>query len=168
MVLRRDIGGIKEVVQLEQLFAAGHAFISEHGGAGLFVNGIVLGLQLANHLVHDAVHPHRLVRRAGNDEGRTGFVNENGVNFVNDGIIVPALHQLMPIKLHVVAQVVKAEFVVGSVGDVRFILLLAFAVVQTVNDDAGAQAQKAIELSHPGRVAPGQIVVDSNHVYALA
>ena len=168
VVLCGDVGGIKQIIQFEHLFAVGHALIGEHGGAGFFVYGIVFGPQLAHHLVHNPVHAHRLVGRAGNDEGRTGFVNKDGVHFVNDGIVVPALYQLVPIKLHVVAQVVKAEFVVGAVGNIRFVLLLALVVVQAVNDDACAQPQETVKLTHPGRVTLGQIVVDRDHMHTLA
>ena len=34
--------------------------------------------------------------------------------------------------------------------------------------DAHGQSQKPIELAHPARVAPGQVVVDGDHMHALA
>ena len=37
-----------------------------------------------------------------------------------------------------------------------------------MHDDARAQAQEGVEFAHPGRVARGQVVVDRDHVHALA
>ena len=65
------------------------------------------------------------IRRAGDDERRTGFVDEDGVHFVDDGVMVAALHQLLGVEFHVVAQVVEAELVVRAVGDVRAVRFLA-------------------------------------------
>ena len=81
---------------------------------------------------------------------------------------MPALHQLVGVEFHVVAQVVEAEFVVGAVSDVGVIGFLALFVGQAVNDDAGGQAQGVVQLPHPLGVAAGQVVVDRDHVHALA
>src|SRR5437660_303015 len=40
-------------------------------------------------------------------------------------------------------------------------------VVEFVDDHAHAQAKKAVELSHPLRVAFGQVIVDGDYVYAI-
>jgi hypothetical protein len=55
---------------------------------------------------------------AGNDERRARFVDQDGIHFVDDGEVVAALHAVFQAELHVVAQVIEAEFVVGAVGDV--------------------------------------------------
>ena len=72
------------------------------------------------------------------------------------------------LELHVVAQVVEAELVVGAVGDVGPVGHLALLVVQLVLDDADPHAQEAVEAAHPLRVAAGQVVVDGDDVDALA
>ena len=59
-----------------------------------------------------------LVGGAGDDERGAGFVDEDGVHFVDDGVVVAALHAILDFELHVVAQVVEAELIVGAVGDV--------------------------------------------------
>ena len=73
---------------------------------------------------------------------------------------MPALHAILDAELHVVAQVVEAEFVVGAVGDVGAVGVLALLVVQVVHDHAHAQAQELVEAAHPFRVALGQVIVD--------
>ena len=168
MVLGRDVGWVKKVVQLEQLFAPGHAFIGEHGGAGLFVNRVVLRGELTDNVVHSAVHAHRFIRCAGNDERRSGFVDEDGVHFVHNGKIVPALHQLVGVELHVVAQIVKAEFIIGAIGDILGVFGFALFVIKAMHNNARAQAEEFIQLAHPGRVALGEVVVDRDHMHALA
>ena len=48
-------------------------------------------------------------------------------DLVDDGVAVPALHHVLEPVLHIVAQIVEAELVVGAVGDVAVVLVLAFA-----------------------------------------
>ena len=88
---------------------------------------------------------------------------------------------------HVVAQVVEAELVVGAVGDVGGVGLLAvtgrrlrqalvFGDSQSgskrkalvVLDAADGQAEGVVDLAHPLGVALGQVVVDGNDVDARA
>ncbi len=47
-----------------------------------------------------------------------------------------ALHAILDVKLHVVAQVVESELVVGAVGNVSAVGLLPLLVVQLVHDHA--------------------------------
>ena len=72
------------------------------------------------------------------------------------------------VELHVVAQVVEAELVVGAVGDVAGVGGLALLVVEVVLDDADRQAEEAVDAAHPLGVAAGQVVVDGDDVDALA
>ncbi len=74
----------------------------------------------------------------------------------------------LQLELHVVAEVVEAELVVGPVGDVAAVGDLALLVGELVLDDADRQPEESIDTSHPFRVAPGQIVVDGDDVNALA
>ena len=60
------------------------------------------------------------------------------IHFVDDGEDVPALDHVLHAVLHVVAQVVEAELVIGAVGDVAVVGLLALLVVEPVHDDADA------------------------------
>ena len=82
--------------------------------------------------------------------------------------IVPALDHVLEPVLHVVAQIVEAVFVVGAVGDVAGIGLLALGIVEPVHDHADGQAEEGIDLAHPAGVAAGEVVVDGDDVDALA
>ncbi len=72
-------------------------------------------------------------------------------------------HILQPI-LHIVAQVVEAEFVVSAVGDVARVGFLALAIIHAVHDDASRKAEEVVDLTHPLGVAFGEIVVDGDNV----
>ena len=76
-------------------------------------------------------------------------------------------HVLQPV-FHVVAQIVEAEFVVGAVGDVAGIFVLALLVVEPVDDDADGEAEELVDLAHPFGVAAGEVVVDGDHMNAAA
>ena len=56
--------------------------------------------------------------RAGDDQRRARFIDQDRVDFVDDGEAVAALDHVAQRVLHVVAQIVEAELVVRAVGDV--------------------------------------------------
>jgi len=127
---------------------------------------------LLDQLGHDAVDAdiqlRRLVGRAGDDQRSTGFVDQDGVDFVDDGVMQATLEAVGPRHGHVVAQVVEAEFVVGAVGDVGSVRGALVAVRHARVDHTDAQAQPVVQATHPGRVAAGQVVVDGDDVHTLA
>ena len=79
-----------------------------------------------------------------------------------------ALHHVGLVGHHVVAQVVKAELIVGAVGDIGIVGGPAGIAVHALHDQADSQPQPAVELAHPLAVALGQIVVDGNNVHPFA
>ena len=79
-----------------------------------------------------------------------------------------ALHHVLEPVLHVVAQIVEAELVVGAVGHVARIGGLALVVLQAVHDGADGQPEETVDLAHPLGVALGEVVVDRDDVHALA
>ncbi len=124
-------------------------------------------------MAHDAVDLEvqvgRLLGQAGDDQRRARLVDEDRVDLVDDGVVeAPLRVEILQRELHVVAQVVEAELVVGAVGDVGTVGLAALGVVHLVQDAAGGQAEEAVDLAHPLDVAAGQVVVDRDHDHALA
>ena len=55
---------------------------------------------------------------AGNDQRGSGLIDQNGVNLIDDGIMQVTQHQLFLINDHVVSQVVKAQFIIGHIGNI--------------------------------------------------
>ena len=112
---------------------------------------------------------------AGNNQRRPRFVDQDRVHFVDDGVVEHLelgalavdgghsngfdgpLDALGDPELHVVAEVVEPELVVGAVGDVGGVAGPALAVVQIVHDHADAQSPGPCRSgpSTPSRAWPG-------------
>ena len=146
---------------------------------GYLLAGIcqILCSQLALH-IHQTLHQ-RLVlleelvvalgHRTRDDKRRTGIVDQHRVHLIDNGEVVLALHKILGILSHIVAQIVETEFVVGTEGDVCQICLTALGAVGAVLVDAiYAQPVEHVDGTHPLRVTLGQIVVHGHHVYAVA
>ena len=171
----------------EHLLGLGHAALGQRDRLVLLVDDVVAGgferfalfglgvalddgarLELGDDAVDLVVQVGRFLGRTGDDERRPRLVDEDAVDFVHDREVVLALDVVRELELHVVAQVVEAELVVGAVGDVGGVGHLPLGVVQIVLDDADRHAEEAIDPAHPLRVAAGQVVVDGDDVNALA
>jgi hypothetical protein len=87
-------------------------------------------------------------------------------DFVDDGEHMAALDHVLQPVLHVVAQVVEAQLVVGAVGHVAGVLAAALVVVEPMHDHADRQAEEAVDLPHPLGVALGEIVVHGHDMDA--
>ena len=107
-------------------------------------------------------------RRTGNDERRPRLVDEDRVDLVDNREVVAVLHDVLwPLRHAVVAKVVETELAVGAVGDVARILGAPFLGVHRVLDTADSKTEKLVEVSHPGRVAAGEVVVNRNELDVL-
>ena len=103
--------------------------------------------------------------RAGDDERRSRLVDEHGVHFVDDREYVAALHTLVELHNHVVAQIVEAELVVRAVRDVVEIGLATVKRARLgIVDASDAEPQVSVDMAHPLRVTPGEIRVHRHQV----
>ena len=149
-------------------FVKGEVSGLDHAFAGARVGFAFLLGQLRHNLVHGDIHRGVVFCLPADDQRRTGLVNQNGVHLIDDGEVQPALHPVCSFVDHVVAQVVKAIFVVGAVGDVAAVGCLLFFARHVRQIDADTQAQKVVQLAHPLRISAGQVIIDRHHVNALA
>ena len=109
------------------------AFLGQRDAAVLLIDRIVAGgvflagLLALDHFAADqagddavdlVIFVGRFLAGTGNDQRRAGFVDQDRIDFVDDGEVMSALHAVRDAELHVVAQVIEAELVVGAVGDV--------------------------------------------------
>ena len=181
VVLHVPVFRVGDVADAEDLFDLLPAFVGDGDGAGFFVDDEVtgpdFGLEIFDELalfelrddgVGCCIFICRFIGGAGDDEGGAGFVDEDGIDFVDDAVVVAALDLIGELELHVVAEVVEAELVVGAVGDVGGVGGAALAVVEVVDDDADGEAEEAVDLAHPFGVAFGEVVVDGDDVDAVA
>ena len=161
--------GVVEVGHAEQTLDLGDTGLGRHHGALFEVDFVVLvAHQRAGNGGELVVELGRVRGRTRNDERRTGLINQDGVDFVDDGVVVAALDHLVTGTGHVVSQVVKAQFGVGAVGDVALVgdtLLLELLQVRT--NPADGQPEPTVDLAHPVRVTGGEVVVHGNDVDAF-
>ena len=185
VVQQGGVLNIHQVVYMEVGFRFLHAVLGQGGGAGLLVYdkvavigglGVLLLVHFGNlyHLqgagegVGLAIQIGGLLALTADDQGGTGLIDQNGVYLIYDGKHMAALHLLLLVLDHVVSQIVKAHLIVGAVGDVAVVGLLALLIGLFVNDQAYAQPQEPVQLAHPLGVTLGQVVVDGDNVYAAA
>ena len=158
-----------QVVDAEIVLDLGDARIKDADDFLLFVDLIVLvTVELQNQARELAVPAgHVALGRTGDDQRGTSFVDENGVDLIDDGVVVATLYEIGLLPRHVVAQVIEAEFVVGAVGDVGVVLLATLRRLLVGDDAAGAHAEEAVDTAHQLGLVAGQIVVDGDDVDAL-
>jgi len=104
---------------------------------------------------------------AADDQGRARLVYQDGVDLVNDAVVVLGLDLLLKRPFHVVSQVVEPEFVVGAVCDVGIVGEALRLGVHVRQDYPDAQTQELVDGPHPLRVSTGEVVVDGDNVHPL-
>ena len=88
---------------------------------------------------------HVALGRTGDDQRGTSLIDKNGVDLIDDGVVMATLYEIGLLPRHVVAQVIKTEFVVGAVGDVGVVLLATLRRLLVGDDAAGAHAEEAVD-----------------------
>ena len=185
VVVQRGVGGVGQVLYMEELLGLGDAGGGQRCGFGLFVHNVVcidvgvlfllvihlhnnLFLQAGDEHLRHIVHLGGLFTLTGDNEGGTGLIDEDGVHLVHDGEAVTPLHQLVGVDAHIITEVVEAHLVIGAVSDVGGISLLALRGSKAVDDQTHLQTKEAVDLAHPFGVALGKVIVDCDHMDALA
>ncbi len=136
--------------------------------AGLLVLLVVGGGEPRNDRVDTAIELGRILGRTGDDQRRARLVDQDRIDLVDDRVVEGPLDHGVHVVLHVVAQVIEAQLVVGAVGDIAAIGLGALLVGHVVHDHAGREAEEAVDLAHPLGVALGKVVVHRHDMHALA
>jgi len=168
VVLHVPVFGVGDVADAEELLDLLEALVGDGDGACFFVDHVVAGprfgfegfnelalFELGDDGVGYCVFVCRFIGGAGDDERGAGFVDEDGIDFVDDAVEVAALDLVGDFELHVVAEVVEAELVVGAVGDVGGVGFAALLVGEVVDDDTDGEAEEAVDFSHPLGIALG-------------
>ena len=172
----RDVEDVVEVALLDDPGLPQHvlnplgARLGQRDRADLLV--LVIGLGVGDEHLHDDIHPPVKIRAvlggAGDDERRPRLVDQDAVHLVHDAVgEIPLGHVLQPV-LHVVAEIVEAELVVGAVGDVGGVGARRCSSSSPCTMTPGRQAEEAVDLAHPLGVAAGKVVVHRDDVDALA
>ena len=177
-----DVGGVVQALAFAQQADLRHQFfdllmsvLGERRLLGLLVHRVIAGTVLGflPHQPRDQridldVKLGAFLRGPGNDQRRARLVDQDRVDFIDDGEGQFALYAILEPKRQIVAQVIETEFVVGAVGHVAGIGRALFVGRLRVLDDADVEPEEAEHRAHPIRVALRQIFVDGDDVHALA
>ena len=69
---------------------------------------------------------------------------------------------------HIIAQVIEAKFVVGSIGYISRVCALLVPMFHLGKDDAHADVEKPIDTPHPFGIALREVIVHGNQMNSLA
>ena len=163
-----------QIFRIIQIFHMKHffhlcnpGFCRSHGFL-FFIDGVVfIFFQMRHQLGHDIVIICRFLTGAGNNQRCTSFIDKNRVYFIDQAVMKGALHHLVQGGNHVIAKVVKAEFIIRSVGNIGIISNLSLLEIQVMDNEAYGKAEEFIDLSHPFAVALCQVIIDRNDVNAF-
>ena len=187
VALLKEAAGDK-VAFLEDFFYFKHSLVGKGDPAGLLVqlvvslDGLSLGLvgivagggilfhlgELAHELVNLVELEGVVLAGTGDDEGGAGLINQNRVNFVHNAEGKVPLNLLTGVNLHVVTEIVKAQLVVGAVGDVAVVGELSGGIVHAGDDGAHRHPKVGVHRPHPVGVTLGKVVVHRHYVDTTA
>ena len=160
---------ITQVIDREVSFRLVNTFFRQCHTFVFFFNGEVFFItQALYETVCNLIQVCRLVPSAGNNQRRSGFVDQNGVHFVDDGEVQLSLQQFFLIGNHIISQVVETEFVIRTVSNVCFIGSLTRIACHFMNHAANGKTQIGVDFAHPFCVSFCQIVVYGDNMYTLA
>ena len=189
VVVQLGVVRSRDILNIEIGLRLAHTLLGQRHGARLDIAHIVaaLGLGLAhlhielgelnkilasgkaaNEAIRPLIHIGRFAARAGDDERRSRFIDQNGVHLVNNSVGKAALNEAFPADRHIIPEVVESELAVRAVGDVACVCRLLLGGLHLAHDTADRKAEKAVYLAHPRRVAGSEVFIDRNDVNALA
>ena len=124
-------------------------------------------LQLGYQGIDPAVHVRGVLGCTGDDQGSPGLVNQDRIDFVHDGEGQARLSLVCHGKRHIVPQVIKTKFVVGSINNIASVGVPLLGGPLPRANDPDRHAKKVIDGPHPGGIAPRQIVVHGHQVHRI-
>ena len=156
VVRERGVFGVGQIFYIEELLGLFNALLRERHGAVFFIDNVIavililqllavrrgedLLFQAGDEIIRHFIQLGRFLALAGNDERCARFVNEDGVDLVDDGERVATLHHLLFVNRHIVAQVIEAQLVIRAVGDIGGIGCAALLRGQIVDNEADGKS----------------------------
>src|SRR6266567_4093849 len=125
MINSTNILASVDVFNPQNLFNMIHAIVSQDNCLPLLINFIIIWFKLTNGSRKLLVGIPRSNARGANNKWRSSFVNQDRVRFVYDSVVKLSLTQLLYLTYHVVAEIVKTEFIVGAVCYIRCVSILS-------------------------------------------
>ena len=94
----------------------------------LFRIKVRLTLKLGDQGINLSIQGRTVFGGARDNQRRTRLIDQDRIDLVDNGVAKRALDLIFGTEGHVIAQVIKAEFVIGAVGDIGAISSLFFLV----------------------------------------
>src|SRR5664280_629253 len=110
----------------------------------------------------------RVTTGARDDKSCPSFIDEDVVDFVDDGKVESSLLKHAVFRSgHMISQVVEAELVICTIGDVGCVCSSTLFRRAVVLKEADRHAKEFIDRPHPGPITLGQVIVDGNKVPSM-
>ena len=124
------------------------------------------GREGSHELIDLTIEGRGILRGPRNNQGGASLVDENGVDFIDDGEEAIPLDLILRREGHVVPEIVKAELVVCAVGDIGEIGgALLRALLPRAHYPHG-QAECLVHRRHPRGIPLRQVIVNGHNVHA--
>ena len=158
-----------QVADAQHFFCLGNTLFGRCYLFLFFINSVVLALfHVGNNTSQNLIQLGRFFTGAGNNQRGTRFVNQDTVDLIDNTVIQLTLYHLIFINYHVITQVVKAEFVIGTVSNVCSICSLTVGEIHVMHNQANRQTEELVNTAHILAVAACQIIIDSYNMHAFA
>ncbi len=132
-----------------------HANFRQTDRAFFFIYLVIFWVERLGNLRHADVILCVLMRRTGDNQRRAGFINEDVIYLIDNGIVMSALHTALPAHGDVIAQIVKTKLGVGAVGDISEVSLRAAYWAQQVGLLAQGVLVWIVDVSHLVAISAG-------------
>ena len=188
IVLYFKILRISQIINMEEFLHFFYAVFGQIDGFFLFIDDEVSGLlnlfshnrihfgefsacftalQLTGKNIAGLIQLCRLAALAGNNQRRSGLIDQNRVNLVDDGKMKSSLYKLLLVNNHIIPQVVKSQLVVCHISNIAVISCAAFRLIHAVQHNAHSKPKEFVYFSHPFSVTFCQIIIDSDDMNAV-
>ncbi len=165
MVVGFDCCRIIEVLDAQKLFNALDTFFGENDAPGLLVLCKVnLLLQAGHDGVNIVVLVGGVLGQPGYDERRSGFIHQDTIDLVHDGVGQILLDIILQGEFHIVPEIIEAKLVVCPVDHIGPVSLFPLQVSHVVLNNTNFQTEEFIDSPHPFGIPASQIVVHRHHV----
>ena len=158
-----------QVADAQHFFCLGNTLFGRCYLFLFFINSVVLALfHVGNNTGQNLIQLGRFFTGAGNNQRGTRFVNQDTVDLIDNTVIQLTLNHLIFINYHVITQVVKAEFIIGTVSNICSIGSFTVGEVHIMHNQTNRQTEELVNTAHILAVAACQIIIDSYNMHALA
>ena len=168
MMYQLGVIHIIQILDFEVTLCDTYTLFTQHDLTGFFINFKIIPLQTFCECIRLQVQVCCFFRATGNDQRRSGFIDQNGIDLIDDCDMQPAQHAVLHIGNHIITQIIKAQLGVCGICNITVKCITLLRWCQRAGVYTDTQTQEPVNLSHPFRITACQIVVDSNNVYPLA